>query len=666
MVIKIINKNEAKKQIIKLRDEINYHNYKYYVENNPVISDYEYDMLLKKLEALENQFPDFITPESSTQRIGGEPLKGFKTVEHKIAMLSLDNAYSYDALREFDERIKKNIGEIEYVCEPKIDGVSIALIYENGVFFRGATRGDGIKGDDVTLNLKTIHSIPIRLRGSKLQNAEVRGEVFFPISAFKKFNKEQEKKGEQLFANPRNAAAGSLRQLDPRIVATRPLDTFLYYISHSDKDFKTQEESLEILRTAGFRVNLLIKKVKNIDEAIIYCKDVEAKRDTLDYEIDGVVLKVNSFALQKELGSTIKHPRWAIAFKFTAKQATTRLKDIVIQVGRTGTLTPVAILEPAQVGGVTVSRATLHNFDELKRKDIRIGDIVLVERSGDVIPQVIKSIVEKRTGYEKARAIPRKCPVCGSDVVRTLDEVAVRCPNKQCPARLKWRIEYFASRDAMDIDHLGGKTIDKLIEKGLVNTIADLYSIKEEDLLTLEGFKEKSMMNLLESIDKSKQQSLARLIYGLGIRHVGKYAAQLLAAQYHSIDELAKKTAEELTQIHGLGEKTAEAIATFFVTEENIELINKLKDIGIQTKEAKKEGHLTGKKFVFTGGLESLSRPDASALVMKNGGMVSSAIGKDINYVVVGKDAGSKYKKAKKLGLVIIDESEFKKLVRVT
>jgi len=666
LVIKIINKNEAKKQIIKLRDEINYHNYKYYVENNPVISDYEYDMLLKKLEALENQFPDFITPESSTQRIGGEPLKGFKTVEHKIAMLSLDNAYSYDALREFDERIKKNIGEIEYVCEPKIDGVSIALIYENGVFFRGATRGDGIKGDDVTLNLKTIHSIPIRLRGSKLQNAEVRGEVFFPISAFKKFNKEQEKKGEQLFANPRNAAAGSLRQLDPRIVATRPLDTFLYYISHSDKDFKTQEESLEILRTAGFRVNLLIKKVKNIDEAIIYCKDVEAKRDTLDYEIDGVVLKVNSFALQKELGSTIKHPRWAIAFKFTAKQATTRLKDIVIQVGRTGTLTPVAILEPAQVGGVTVSRATLHNFDELKRKDIRIGDIVLVERSGDVIPQVIKSIVEKRTGYEKARAIPRKCPVCGSDVVRTLDEVAVRCPNKQCPARLKWRIEYFASRDAMDIDHLGGKTIDKLIEKGLVNTIADLYSIKEEDLLTLEGFKEKSMMNLLESIDKSKQQSLARLIYGLGIRHVGKYAAQLLAAQYHSIDELAKKTAEELTQIHGLGEKTAEAIATFFVTEENIELINKLKDIGIQTKEAKKEGHLTGKKFVFTGGLESLSRPDASALVMKNGGMVSSAIGKDINYVVVGKDAGSKYKKAKKLGLVIIDESEFKKLVRVT
>jgi DNA ligase (NAD+) len=620
-------------------------------------------MLLKKLEALETQYPDLITSDSPTQRIGGEPLKGFKTVEHKIPMLSLDNAYSYDELREFDERIKKNITDVQYICEPKIDGASIALIYENGVFIRGATRGDGIKGDDITSNLRTIRSIPLRLQGSDLQNAEVRGEVYFPISSFKKFNKEQEKKGEQVFANPRNAAAGSLRQLDPRIVASRPLDTFLYYISYSEKDFKSQEKALETLRTAGFRVNPLIKKASDIEEAISYCKTLETKRETLDYEIDGVVLKVNSFAQQRELGSTIKHPRWAIAFKFTAKQATTRLKDIVIQVGRTGTLTPVAILQPVQVGGVTVSRATLHNFDELKRKDIRIGDMVLVERSGDVIPQVVKSISEKRTGEEKARAIPRKCPVCESDVIRTLDEVAVRCPNKQCPARLKWRIEYFASRDAMDIDHLGGQTIDKLIEKGLVDTIADLYSLTEKELLTLEGFKEKSVRNLLDSIKKSKQQGLARLIYGLGIRHVGKYASQLLAVQYHSIDELAKKTAEELTQIHGLGDKTAEAIATFFATEENIELINKLKDIGIRTKETKKEGRLTGKKFVFTGTLPSMSRPDASDLVMKNGGMVASAIGKDIDYVIVGADPGSKYEKAKKLGLTILDENEFKKVV---
>jgi len=660
-----MNKNEAKKQIQKLREEINYHNYKYYVENNPVVSDYEYDMLLKKLESLEAQFPDLITSDSPTQRVGGEPLKGFRTVEHKTPMLSLDNAYSYDELREFDERIKKTCGDVEYICEPKIDGVSIALVYDNGIFTRGATRGDGMKGDNITANLRTIRSIPLRLQGSKLRNAEVRGEVYFPISLFRKFNKEQEKKGEQVFANPRNAAAGSLRQLDPRIVAVRPLDTFLYYISFSDIDFDTHETSLNLLRTAGFRVNPLIKKVRNIDEAISYCTTLETRRETLDYEIDGVVLKVNSIAQQKKLGATIKHPRWAIAFKFTAKQATTRLKDIVIQVGRTGTLTPVAILEPVQVGGVTVSRATLHNFDELKRKDIRIGDVVLVERSGDVIPQVVKSIADKRSGDEKIRATPRKCPVCGSDVIRTIDEVAVRCPNKQCPARLKWRIEYFASRDAMDIDHLGGQTIDKLIEKGFVDTIADLYHLTEQDLLTLEGFKEKSVKNLLESIEKSKQQGLARLIYGLGIRHVGKYAAQLLASHYQSIDELAKKTAEELTQIHGLGEKTAESIATFFATSENIELINKLKDIGIQTKETKKEGNLVGKKFVFTGGLPSLSRPDASDLVTKRGAIVSSSIGKDIDFVVVGIDPGSKYQKAKKLGLKIIDETEFKQIVGV-
>ncbi|KYK24054.1 DNA ligase (NAD(+)) LigA [Thermoplasmatales archaeon SM1-50] len=660
-----MNEKEAKKQIQKLREEINYHNTKYYVENNPIISDYEYDMLLKKLETLEAQFPDLVTADSPTQRVGGEPLKGFRTVEHKRPMLSLDNAYSFDELREYDERIKKNCRDVEYICEPKIDGVSIALIYENGIFVRGATRGDGSKGDDITTNLRTIRSIPLRLQGSSLKNAEIRGEVYFPISVFQRFNKEQEKKGEQVFANPRNAAAGSLRQLDPRIVALRPLDTFLYYVSHSDIDFETHEKSLELLRTAGFRVNPLIEKVSNIDEAISYCKNLETKREALDYEIDGVVLKVNLIAQQNQLGSTIKHPRWAIAFKFTAKQATTQLKDIVIQVGRTGTLTPVAILEPAQVGGVTVSRATLHNFDELKRKDIRIGDVVLVERSGDVIPQVVKSIAEKRRGDEKIRVIPRKCPVCGSDVIRTLDEVAVRCPNQQCPARLKWRLEYFASRDAMDIDHLGGQTIDKLIEKGLVDTIADLYELTEKDLLTLEGFKEKSVKNLLESIEKSKQQGLARLIYGLGIRHVGKYAAQLLASHCCSIDELARKSAEELMQIHGLGEKTAESIATFFATQENIELIKRLKDIGMRTKEIKKEGSLSGKKFVFTGALPSLSRPDASGLVMKNGGIVSSSIGKDIDFVVVGTDPGSKYQKAKKLELTIIDENEFKKLVGV-
>lgn len=657
-----MNKSEVKKEIEKLREQINYHNYQYYVEDSPVISDYEYDMLVKKLEALENQYPELITPESPTQRIGGQPLEGFEEVTHTIPMLSLDNVYSYDELRQFDERAKKVVDGIEYMCEPKIDGLSIALIYENGVFVRGATRGDGIKGDDVTANLKTIHSIPLKLRGT-LRKIEVRGEIYFPISAFKKFNKEQERKGGQVFANPRNAAAGSLRQLDPRIVASRPLDSFIYFLTQAEKDFKTQEKALEALREAGFRVNPLIKKVHSIDEAIAYCASLEKKRDTLDYEIDGAVLKVNFFEQQKQLGSTIKHPRWAIAYKFTAKQATTRLNDIVIQVGRTGTLTPVAVLQPVQVGGVTVSRATLHNFDELKRKDIRVGDMVLIERSGDVIPQVVKSITEKRTGREKVKTIPRKCPVCGTEVVRTLDEVAVRCPNKRCPARLKWRIEYFASRDAMEIDHLGGSTIDKLIDKGLINDIADIYSLTKEDLLKLEGFKDKSAQNLLDAIEKSKQQGLARVIYGLGIRHVGKFASQLLAAHFGSIEELGKASVEDLLEIKGLGDKTAEAIETFFATEENIALIQKLKTIGIRTKEEKKGGELQGKKFVFTGGLATLTRPDASDLVVKKGGIVMSAVGKDVDYVVVGSEPGSKYEKAKKLGIQIIDEDEFKKLV---
>jgi len=662
-----MNKSEAKKHIVKLREDINYHNHQYYVENSPVISDYEYDMLLKKLEALEHEYPDLVTLDSPTQRVGGQPIEGFTQVQHKIPMLSLDNAYSYDELKEFDERVKKNVGDVEYVCEPKIDGTSITLIYENGVFVRGVTRGDGLKGDDVTSNLRTIRSIPLRLRGSVLKNAEVRGEVYFPISSFKKFNKQQEKKGEQMFANPRNAAAGSLRLLDPRLVAARPLDIFLYYVIMADKELPSQEKALEVLREAGFRVNPLIKKVKNIDEAIQFCKQLEKKREHLDYEIDGVVLKVNSVAQQKQFGATIKHPRWAIAYKFTAKQATTRLNDIVIQVGRTGALTPVAVLEPVQGGGVTVSRATLHNFDELKRKDIRVGDMVLVERSGDVIPQVVKPIIEKRTGDEKSKTIPRKCPVCGAEVVRTLDEVAVRCPNKRCPARLKWRIEYFASRDAMEIDHLGGQTVDKLIDKGLIDNVADLYSLTKEDLMKLEGFKDKSAQNLLDSIEKSKQQGLARLIYGLGIRHVGKFAAQLLAANFPSLDELAKATPDELMQIHGMGDKTAEAIATFFATDENQELLEKLKKIGIKTKQdvSKESQPLRGKKFVFTGGLSTLSRPDASDLVMKKGGMVATAVGKDIDYVVVGTDPGSKYEKGKKLGLKIIDEDEFKQLVGV-
>ncbi len=659
-----MNKKDAKKKIEQLREEINKHNYKYYVENNPEISDYEFDQLLKKLEAVENEYPDLITIDSPTQRVGGAPLDSFTTVEHKTPMLSLGNTYNYDELRDFDERVKKHVLDVEYVVEPKIDGAGVALLYENGVLVRGATRGDGISGDDITQNLKTIHSIPLRLHGNKLKNVEVRGEVYMAVSGFKKYNKEMEKKGENVFANPRNATAGSLRQLDPRIVAERPLDIWIYVLSYSDKDFKTHYETLEALRKAGFRVNPYIKKVGDIEEAIKYCEELEKKRETLDYEIDGAVIKVNSIAQQKLLGFTTKNPRWAISYKFTAKQSTTRLNDIAIQVGRTGTLTPVAILEPVEVGGVTVSRATLHNFDELKRKDIRIGDWVLVERSGDVIPQVVKSIIEKRTGEEKKKIIPKKCPICNTEVVRAEGEVAVRCPNRLCPARLKWRVKYYASRDAMDIDHLGGSTIDKLIEENLIDNVADLYSLKKEEILKLEGFKEKSAQNLLNSIEKSKKQDLSRLIYALGIRHVGKYAAQLLASKYSSIDELAKASAEELNEIYGLGEKSAGAIATFFATEENMQLIERLKDIGVKTKEKRKDNlPLQGKKFVFTGGLTSMSRPEAGDLVKQNGGIVASSVGKDIDYVVVGEKPGSKYEKAKKLNLECIDENKFKQIL---
>lgn len=660
-----MNKAEAKNKIEKLREQINTHNYKYYTENNPIISDSEFDQLLKELESLESKFPEFITPDSPTQRVGGEPLDGFHTVEHKVAMLSLDNTYNYDELRDFDERVRKNVGAVEYVVEPKIDGAGVALLYENGIFVRGTTRGDGFRGDDITSNLKTIHSIPLKLQGDKVKNVEVRGEVYFPSKEFEKYNKEQLKKGETVFANPRNAAAGSLRLLDPRIVASRPLNIFVYYVSFSDFDFKTHEKSISALKKAGFRTNPLTKKVNNIEEAIKYCENLEKKRELLDYEIDGAVIKVNLFSKQKELGETTKHPRWAISYKFAAKQATTKLNDIAVQVGRTGTLTPVAILEPVQVGGVTVSRATLHNFDEISRNKIKIGDTVLIERSGDVIPQVVKPIVEKRTGNEKALEIPKKCPECGSEIVHTEGEVAVRCMNRMCRARLKWRIKYFASRDAMDIDHLGGSTVDKLIEAGFVDSIADLYELTIEDILKLEGFKEKSAQNLFDSISNSKNRSLSRLIYGLGIRHVGKYAAQLLASKYPSLDLLSKASVEELKDIYGLGEKTAEAIGTFFATDENRALINRLHNIGVKLKEDENSKDLTlkGKKFVFTGGLKSLSRPRASDIIKEKGGIVTGSVSKDLDYLVVGEKPGSKYDKAKKLGVTLLNEDEFIDLV---
>lgn len=660
-----MNKQQAKKKIAQLRKDINYHNHKYYVENSPEISDREFDHLLKKLEDLEQEYPDLVTPDSPTQRVGGQPVEGFETVAHQVPMLSLANTYNFDELREFDERVKKHVEDVEYIVEPKIDGAGVALVYEDGVLVRGATRGDGKQGDDITQNLKTIHSIPLRLRENSLKNIEVRGEVYFPLDAFKEFNKKQEEKGEQIFANPRNAAAGSLRQLNPQIVADRPLDIFIYTIAKTDVDVATHEEALKLLHDAGFRVNPLTQNVGDIEGAIKYCHNLEDKRESLNYDIDGAVIKVNSIKQQNTLGSTIKHPRWAISYKFAAKQETTILQDIDIQVGRTGALTPVAILDPVQIGGVTVSRATLHNFDEVRRKDIRSGDMVLVERSGDVIPQVVKSIKEKRKGRPRKLKVPDHCPVCGTKVVQQAGEVAIRCPNKSCPARLKWRLKYYASRDAMDIEHLGEQTIDKLLEKEMVSNIADLYSLTVEDILQLEGFKEKSAQNVIDSIQQSKHQSLSRLIYGLGIRHVGKYAAQILAQEFAGIDELARADVERLNSIFGLGEKTAESIASFFALEENQQLIDKLRKVGVNTKrqEPVKGTSLKGKSFVFTGSLSSLSRPEASDLVKQHGGLVSSSVSKNTDYVVVGEKPGSKAKKAEEIGVKCINEEEFLSLV---
>ncbi|MDG6228541.1 MAG: NAD-dependent DNA ligase LigA [Candidatus Thermoplasmatota archaeon] len=656
-----MDNKKAAKEIERLRNEINRHNYQYYALNNPLISDHEFDQLLKQLESLEHQYPELITPDSPTQRVGGQPSEGFETVAHKVPMLSLANTYSPDELREFDKRVKKTIPDVDYVVEPKIDGVGVALYYEEGVFVRGATRGDGIKGDDVTSNLRTIYSIPLRLQPKTFQTVEVRGEVFMTRSGFKTYNKELIDNGLQPFANPRNSAAGSIRQLDPRIVAKRPLDIFVYLISFSDDIPHTHWESLQLLKKAGFKTNPLSRHVQDIEEVIKYCEELEKQRDSLDYDIDGVVVKVNSIEHQRLLGFTSKNPRWAISYKFAAQQATTKLLNIDVQVGRTGTLTPVAILEPVDVGGVTVSRATLHNFDEVSRKDIRIGDRVLVERSGDVIPQIVKSIQDQRTGNERQMNIPDTCPICVTPVRKSEEEVAIRCPNKMCPARLKWRLKYYASRDAMDIDHLGESTIDKLLDKELITDVSDLYTLTLEDILTLEGYKERSAQNLLESIQRSKQQDLSRLIYALGIRHVGKYAAQVLASRYHSLEDLSKATPDELKKIEGLGEKSSESIATFFATEENMALINRLNNIGVRTKQEKTQENLplSGKKFVFTGTLEHLSRSDAGDLVREQGGTIISSVGKTTDYVVVGKNPGSKYDKALQQGVKILKEEEF-------
>jgi DNA ligase (NAD+) len=663
----------AKHEIEQLRDEIRHQEYLYYVLDQPEISDAAYDRLMKRLEALEAAHPELISPDSPTVRVGGAPREGFQTVQHGRPMLSLDNAMSYDALRDFDRRVRQGSGrdKIEYIAEHKFDGLSISLQYEDGGLARGVTRGDGRTGEDVTANVRTIRSVPLRVDATPLKklklpaNFEVRGEVMMNRKAFEAMNRYQEESGGKIFANARNAAAGSVRVLDPSITARRRLDFFAYYLLvDGDVPFPKHSESLEVLKQLHFRASEDWKLCHGIDEVLAYCDAWEPKREKLGYEIDGVVIKVNSIGIQRELGYTAKAPRWAIAYKYPARQETTVVKGIHVQVGRTGTLTPVAELEPVQVGGVTVKSSTLHNMDEIERLGLQIGDTVLIERAGEVIPHVLK--VTKEGASRRPFRMPKNCPECGSAIHRAEGEVAYRCVNAACPAKRKESLLHFASRHALDINGLGDKIVDQLVDKGMVKDVADLYTLKLDDVANLERMGEKSAQNLLDQIAASKKKPLANLIYALGIRMVGERTGQLLADRFSSLEELAAAKEEQLFEVTEVGPKVAAAIAEFFSERANRAIIKKLAEQGVNPKGEKrvvKSRKFAGKSFVFTGSLVNRSREEAGQLVMQHGGKVSGSVSKKTDYVVVGADPGSKYDKAKELGVTVLTEAEFEKLL---
>ena len=667
------SKSAVKAKIEKLRKTIREHEYRYYVLDDPKISDAEFDKLMNQLKALEAKYPDLVTPDSPTQRVGGSPREGFQTVRHKRPMLSLDNAFSYDELREFDRRVRELAGRdrVEYVAEHKFDGLSMSLQYEGGVFARGVTRGDGTTGEDVTPNVRAIRSVPLRVDSATLKKLrlgadfEVRGEIIMPRSAFEELNRQQEEQGGKRFANPRNAAAGAVRVLDPAITASRRLDFYAYMLLAGDRvPVKRHSDALEALAKLQFKVSRDWKLCRTLDEVLKYCEAWESRREKLPYEIDGIVIKVNDIALQEELGFTAKAPRWAVAYKYPAHQATTVVKDIQVNVGRTGVLTPVAILEPVQVGGVTVSRSTLHNMDEVQRLGVQIGDTVLIERAGEVIPHVLKVVKEGKN--RRPFVMPKECPVCGTKIHKAEGEVAYRCVNAACPAKLKESLLHFAGRHAMNIDGLGAKIVDQLVDKGLVKDFADLYSLKLEQLAGLERMAEKSAQNLLDEIEASKSNSLARLIYALGIPFVGERTAQLLAEHFGSLDKLASATVEELSEVPEVGPKVAASIVEFFSEPANRKLVEKLRKAGLRFTEERKaprDSRLAGKTFVFTGALAHRSREEAEELVVSHGGKISSSVSKKTDYVVVGSEPGSKYDKAKSLGVTILDETQFEKLL---
>ncbi len=664
----------TEKTIAKLREEIQRHEELYYVRDDPEISDREYDKLIEKLRALEEKHPEFLTPDSPTQRVGGRPADGFPEFVHRRPMLSLDNSYSIEELRAFDERCRKLAGGSapDYVAELKIDGLSLSIHYRDRLFVRGVTRGDGSRGEDVSANVRTIRSVPLRLRdGSKkvASEIEVRGEAYLARKVFEKINAEREEEGEARFANPRNAAAGAIRQLDPAMVARRRLDMFAYDVLSGDqKAFATHWEALDWAEGAGFRVNENRVLCKSIDKVIEFCNAMEAKRDDLGYEIDGVVVKVNSTAMQDQFGATGKAPRWAVAYKFAARQATTRVNDIVVQVGRTGALTPVAMLEPVQLGGVTVSRSTLHNEDEIARLGLRIGDWVLIERGGDVIPKVLKVVESKRTGKEKKFRLPIHCPVCGGLVSRPEGEAVSRCVAADCPAQLIGRLLHFASRRAMRIEGLGFALVDQLIAKQVVKDVADLYSLKLADLVSLERMAEKSASNVLAQIEASKARDLWHLIYGLGIRHVGERTAGILAQHFGSLQRLAEASVAELDEIHEIGLTMAQSIHDWFDDPGNKRLCERLRAAGVHTEaeqpsRALADERFAGKIFVLTGTLPSMARDEARALIEANGGRVTSSVSKKTDFVVAGAEPGSKLDKANQLGVKVIDEAAFRAMI---
>jgi len=655
----------AMERIEELRRLLNQYNYEYYVLDRPSVTDAEYDRLMQELITLEEQYPEFKTKDSPSQRVGGQALDAFQKVEHRVPMLSLANAFNEGDLRDFDRRVRQEVGEVAYVCELKIDGLAVSVRYEDGFFIQGATRGDGVTGEDITENLKTIRSLPLKL--NQPVTLEARGEAYMPKRSFERLNEERAARGEEVFANPRNAAAGSLRQLDPKVAASRHLDMFVYALVNAEElGIHSHSEALDYLQQLGFKTNPERRRCATMEEVVEFVNSWQEKRPHLPYDIDGIVIKVDSFEQQKQLGATAKSPRWAIAYKFPAEEAITKLIGIELSVGRTGVVTPTAILEPVRIAGTVVQRASLHNEDLIRAKGIMIGDFVVVKKAGDIIPEVVSTLPERRTGSEQPFFMPTHCPECDSELVRLDGEVALRCLNPKCPAQIREGLIHFVSRQAMNIDGLGEKVVAQLFQAGLVHDVADLYALTKEQLLALERMGEKSATNLLQAIEASKQNSLERLLFGLGIRHVGAKAAKILAEQFETMERLQAATKEELTAIHEIGEKMADSIVTYFAKQEVKELLDELRSYGVnmtykgqKASAAMSTSLFAGKTIVLTGKLETLSRNEAKEKIEQLGGNVTNSVSKNTDLVIAGIDAGSKLAKAKQLGIEVWDETRF-------